>query len=124
MSGSPEEREPRSAMRFRNDVPMVLLVFTLCCGGKSLSVSDGGSAGVSSGGGASSGVNASSGGSGGTSFPDDAGEDALGELSDAETDGSDSDMADIPDAFPTSCGQHAFELEPDAAAHTCAFTPA
>jgi hypothetical protein len=58
------------------------------------------------------------------SVPDDAGEDAAGEPLDAETDGGDSGMAEVPDAFPPSCNEFSFELEPDAAANTCAFTPA
>lgn len=32
--------------------------------------------------------------------------------------------AEIPDAFPESCGQFKFALDPDAAPNTCAFTPA
>jgi hypothetical protein len=32
--------------------------------------------------------------------------------------------ADIPDAFPVTCAQYTFALDPDAAAEMCAFTPA
>jgi hypothetical protein len=32
--------------------------------------------------------------------------------------------AEIPDAFPATCTEYTFSLDPDAAADTCAFTPA
>lgn len=32
--------------------------------------------------------------------------------------------AEVPDAFPATCTQYTFVLEPDAAANMCAFTPA
>ena len=46
--------------------------------------------------------------------------------SDSGSDGGTGDTLDakIPDAFPTTCAQFNFVLDPDAAANTCAFAPA
>jgi hypothetical protein len=50
----------------------------------------------------------------------------IGNGADSGVDGASGDMVDagIPDPFPTTCAQFTFVLDPDAAANTCAFTPA
>jgi hypothetical protein len=118
-----------STMEFRGDLLIVLLLLTLGCGGKSQAAPDGGNADSSSSGGGSSGVNASSGGSSGRGDGSGSageggpsGDGDADEVGDAWAEGTLD--AEIPDAFPASCPQFGFAIEPDAAPDTCAFTQA
>jgi hypothetical protein len=78
-----------------------------------------------SGGGSSAGTSGISSGSA-ASTSDDSSSSSSGAGSDSGSDGTAGGAfdAEIPDAFPESCGQFTFALNPDAAPHTCAFTPA
>jgi hypothetical protein len=116
-------RGTAQAMSYRRRLPTALLMVVLGCGGKTGGAAAGGDGSASSSGtssatssgmteqnseGASSSGATSSGGSGSGSEGGSAGN------LDAE----------IPDAFPVSCAQFTFVLQPDAAPNTCAVSPA
>ena len=127
-------------MDYRRELAVALIAFAVGCSGKTQVTSDGGGDDSSSSGGGSSssgggssggdGIDATvsgsgSGGSSGSSSgrASDSGADSgTGATLDAEI--SDAYAGEVPDAFPASCGPNAFVLRPDAAANTCAFTPA
>jgi hypothetical protein len=89
---------PEMSGRLQVNLLTALFILALGCGGKAQAGSgDGGGSGSS---GSSGGGSGSSSGSGGIV------------------------AAEIPDAFPVRCAQYTFVLDPDAAANTCAFTPA
>jgi hypothetical protein len=109
-------------MRLQKEHAVVILVFGLGCGGKTETASNG-----------SREANASSGGSGGSSEISDASTSGSASAGSAGSSGHSSVSgsnggtgdgldAEVPDAFPVTCAQYTFALDPDAPANTCAIT--
>lgn len=94
-------------MSYREQLPAALLALALGCGGKT-----------------QSGAKTAMGSSGSaTSSTSNRGSSSSGWANDAGVSGTFD--AEIPDAFPASCGgQFTLVLDPDAATNTCAFSPA